>query len=80
MTLRDSTESGKPSTPAEPREPREPDSRRAALLGLLVALLLVVVGLILVHVLGSTGRLQDCVMSGRSNCAPIDTDTAAPGR
>jgi hypothetical protein len=48
------------------------------LLGLLVALLLVVVGLILVRVLGSTGRLQDCVMSGRSNCAPIDT--AAPDR
>jgi hypothetical protein len=54
-------------------EPRQPDPRRAALVGMLVALLLVIVGLILVKVLGDSGRLQDCVMSGRTNCAPIDT-------
>jgi hypothetical protein len=53
--------------------PSEPDSRRAGLIGLLVALLLVILGLILVKVLGAAGRLQDCAMSGRSNCAPIDT-------
>lgn len=58
--------------PPEPAEPNEPDSRRGALLGLLVALLLVVAGLILVRILGNTGRLQDCVMSGRTNCAPVD--------
>jgi hypothetical protein len=57
----------------EPPEPRAPDSRRGAVLGLIVALLLVIVGLILVHVLGDSGRLQDCVMSGRTNCAPVDT-------
>jgi hypothetical protein len=56
-----------------PREPRPPDPRRAALLGMLVALLLVVAGLILVKKLGDSGRLQDCVMSGRTNCAPIGT-------
>lgn len=52
---------------------KEPDSRRGAVLGLLVAVLLVVLGLILVKVLGDAGRLQDCALSGRSNCAPIDT-------
>jgi hypothetical protein len=57
----------------EPPEPREPESRRGAVLGLLVALLLVIVGLILVRILGNTGRLQDCLMSGRTNCAPIDS-------
>jgi hypothetical protein len=57
----------------EPPRPREPDSRRAALIGLLVTLLLVILGLILVKVLGDAGRLQDCAMSGRTNCAPIDT-------
>jgi hypothetical protein len=56
-----------------PPAPKEPDSRRGALLGLLVALLLIVLGLIIVRVLGNAGRLQDCVMSGRTNCAPIDT-------
>jgi hypothetical protein len=61
----------------ESRRParKEPDSRRSALLGFLVALLLIVLGLILVRVLGNAGRLQDCVMSGRTNCAPIDTTT-----
>ena len=61
----------------EPPEPRVPDSRRGAVLGLIVALLLVIVGLILVRVLGDSGRLQDCVMSGRTNCAPIDTSTTS---
>jgi hypothetical protein len=60
----------------DPQPPKEPDSRRAAVLGLLVTLLLIALGLILVRVLGSAGRLQDCVMSGRTNCAP--SDSAAP--
>jgi len=55
------------------RRPRDP--RLAALIGLLIALLLVVGGLFLVRQLGRMGRLQDCVMSGRSNCAPIDPDS-----
>jgi hypothetical protein len=54
-------------------KPQQPDSRRAALVGMLVALLLVTLGLILVKKLRDVGRLQDCVMSGRTNCAPIDT-------
>jgi hypothetical protein len=66
-----------PEHEPEPRPPQPPpaDSRRTAVLGLLIALLLVVLGLILVKVLGDAGRLQDCVLSGRTNCAPID---AAP--
>jgi hypothetical protein len=40
---------------------------------MLVALLLVTLGLILVKKLRDVGRLQDCVMSGRTNCAPMDT-------
>ena len=57
-------------------DPQRPDPRRAALVGMLVALVLVIVGLILVKKLGDAGRLQDCVMSGRTNCAPIDTAPA----
>jgi hypothetical protein len=57
----------------EPSGPPQGDSRRGALIGLLVALLLIVLGLVLVKVLGEAGRLQDCAMSGRTNCAPIDT-------
>jgi hypothetical protein len=60
----------------QPQEPKRPDSRRAALLGMLLALLLVVIGLILVKLLGNAWRFQDCVMSGRTNCAPIDSTPA----
>lgn len=60
------------STDERSSSPRVPDSRGPALIGLLIALLLVLGGLFLVHVLGRAGRLQDCVMSGRTNCAPID--------
>ena len=56
-----------------PHGPREPDPRRGALIGLAIVLLLVLGGLVLVHVLRDAARLQDCVMSGRTNCAPIDT-------
>lgn len=56
----------------EPGGPRAPDPRWPALIGLLIALLLVLGGLFLIRVLGRAGRLQDCVMSGRTNCAPID--------
>ena len=53
-------------------DPRAPVSRRAAVLGLLVTVLLIVLGLVLVKVQGDSGRLQDCALSGRTNCAPID--------
>ena len=56
----------------EPARREPPDPRRAAAVGLLVALLLVVLGLVLIRYLGDAGRLQDCVMSGRSNCAPLE--------
>ena len=58
----------------EARRPdeRPPVSRRAAVIGLVVTLLLVVLGLVLVKVLGDSSRLQDCALSGRTNCAPID--------
>ena len=58
--------------PEVPRPPPEPPSRRAAVLGLLVTLLLIVLGLVLVRVLRDSGRLQDCALSGRTNCAPVD--------
>ena len=44
---------------------------RGALLALAVIAALVLGGLWLAHTLHGVGRLQDCVMAGRSNCAPI---------
>ena len=56
-----------PQEPQHSEDPRAPDPRRRALLVLVAALLLIVLGLILLRVLGNAGRLQDCVMSGRTN-------------
>ena len=53
-----------------------PPPRRGALLALIVLAALLAGGLWLMQTLHGVGRLQDCVMAGRSNCAPI----AAPAR
>lgn len=60
-----------PGEPDDPNQPQEPDPRRGALLGLLIVVALVVGGLFLVHVLHNMSRVQDCALSGRTNCAPI---------
>lgn len=59
------------SEPTPPNAP-QPDPRRRAVIGLLVIVVLVVGGLALVHALQNMSRIQDCAMSGRTNCAPID--------
>jgi hypothetical protein len=54
---------------AEGEEPRQ--SRPVVLL--LVFLVLAVMGWFLIQNLTQASRVQDCVMAGRKNCAPIDT-------
>lgn len=56
--------------------PRDQDpgagSRRGAVIGLILVLALVVVGYYLVNALRKNANLEDCLMSGRTNCAPLD--------
>jgi hypothetical protein len=65
-----------PMTESTPPDPLTPDPRRRAVIGLVVVIVLVVGGLFLVHVLQNMSRIQDCAMSGRTNCAPIDAPRA----
>jgi hypothetical protein len=52
----------------------EADQRRsAALIGLIIILVLAIAGVWLVRELREKSRLEDCLMSGRTNCAPIET-------
>ncbi len=51
----------------------EADQRRsAALIGLIIILALAIAGVWLVRELREKSRLEDCLMSGRHNCAPIE--------
>ncbi|BBC00058.1 hypothetical protein ABIF38_006365 [Bradyrhizobium japonicum] len=47
-------------------------SRRGALIGLLVAVVMLAVGLWLAHDLTAASKMQDCLMSGRTNCNVIE--------
>jgi hypothetical protein len=46
-------------------------SSRGPIVALLLVVVLVAGGLLLSHWLRSSSEIQDCVMSGRSNCAPV---------
>ena len=51
------------------REPRE--NNTPAMAGLAIAVVLLVVGLWLAHELRAASKMQDCVMTGRTNCNVI---------
>lgn len=48
-------------------------SRRRSLIALAVVVAIFVVSWILVQELYQSEKLQDCLLSGRTNCAPIAT-------
>jgi len=49
------------------------DQRRSsALIGLIIVLALAIAGVVLIRELRERSRLEDCLMSGRTNCAPIE--------
>ena len=51
----------------------EQPNRRGPLIALAVVVFLFVIGWVLAHELYANGKLEDCLMSGRTNCAPIQT-------
>ena len=54
-----------------PPEPPEPPPRRGALIAILLLLVLSAAGWWIANRLHQTSVLQDCVMQGRRNCAPV---------
>jgi hypothetical protein len=75
----------RPVEPPEPREPAEgapePGGRRGPFgwLSMLVVVALVAAGWLLIRQFQADARLQDCVMSGRKNCVPLEVSPAPPG-
>ena len=54
-------------------DPEQDGSQRRALAGLAIAVVLLVVGLWLAHQLTAASKMQDCLMSGRTNCNVIQS-------
>jgi len=55
-----------------PTEPEPPASNRGPVAALVLVLVLVVLGFVLTQALRKNANIQDCVASGRTNCAPVD--------
>ncbi|HVJ53516.1 MAG TPA: hypothetical protein VM689_13695 [Aliidongia sp.] len=56
-----------------PDDDNDDDDRQTrSLAGMALVLALLVIGLFLVQKLAATSALQDCILEGRTNCAPID--------
>lgn len=50
---------------------KQADRQTASLAGLMIALALIVVGLFLVQRLHTESQIEDCLLSGRTNCAQL---------
>ncbi|SFP86275.1 hypothetical protein SAMN05216330_11161 [Bradyrhizobium sp. Ghvi] len=59
-------------TPSAPPRPQSGDSRRGAIAGLIIAAVILGIGLWLARDLTAASKMQDCLMSGRSNCNVIE--------
>jgi hypothetical protein len=53
-------------------DPERGDNRHGAIAGLIIAIVLLAVGVWLARDLTAASKLQDCVMSGRTNCNVIE--------
>jgi len=62
-----------PADDAEDEEDGEEPSHRSPLLVLAIVAVLLLAGWFLAAKLAELARVQDCVLSGRHNCAPIST-------
>lgn len=58
--------------PKSPSKPQSGDNRRGAIAGLIIAIVILGVGWWLARDLTSASKMQDCLMSGRSNCNVIE--------
>ena len=52
-------------------DPDQDGNRGPAIAGLAIAVVLLAVGLWLAHELTASSKMQDCLMSGRTNCNVI---------
>ena len=67
----DTTDPSSPWIDLGMTDPNQGGNRRGAIAGLLIAVVMLAIGLWLAHDLTAASKMQDCLMSGRTNCAVI---------
>ena len=67
-----SKNNSKNNSNSDPKQDHEPENRNGAIAGLVIAIVLLAVGVWLARDLTAASKLQDCVMSGRTNCNVIN--------
>ncbi len=60
------------------REDEAASRRTAALMGFVVILVLAIAGVLLFRELRVSTSIEDCLMAGRRNCAPIEAPSHRP--
>ena len=55
-----------------PQDDNQDGNRRGPLIALGITVLIFAVGWLLARELYASGKMEDCLMSGRTNCAPIE--------
>ncbi len=61
-----------PTSDPSMSDPEQGDNRRGAIAGLVIAVVLLAVGVWLARDLTAASKMQDCLMSGRTNCNAIE--------
>ena len=67
-----SSNNSKNNSNGDPQQDHEPENRNGAIAGLVIAIVLLAIGIWLARDLTAASKLQDCVMSGRTNCNVIE--------
>jgi hypothetical protein len=79
--LREATRAQSQLRPVDPEESAHADAQAQrghgplGLVSLLLVAALFIGGWLIARQLQANSKIQDCVMSGRKDCAPIDTDS-----
>ncbi|UVO33759.1 hypothetical protein KUL72_19755 [Bradyrhizobium arachidis] len=63
---------GPAEKPGASAKPQSGDNRRGAIAGLIIAAVILGIGLWLARDLTAASKMQDCLMSGRTNCNVIE--------
>lgn len=60
------------ANPPQDDEEQQEETRTRALIALAIVLALAIIAIVLVRELRTESQREDCLMSGRTNCAPIE--------